>query len=447
MSLMLTESITKSGLTSKNTHWQSWLDVEAALARAQARIGMIPQWAADTITQNATLDIIGEEALRLSIKETMAPIMSLTRLLTERSGKAGDFVHWGATTQNVMQTGRLLVLKRVNSTVYLHLATILDHLSDMAEWHAETPMVGRTNRRHALPISFGFKVAGWIEEINRAIERLQEIRARVFRLPFGGAVGAMHAYGDQGQALCHALAEELDLGQLVVPSRTVNDLFVEYIVGHSLLAMTIERIMQELYLLMEEEIGEVSERLNDQVIGSSTMPHKVNPKLVVKIISLCARMRSLSAPAMEAGIPSHEGDSAANGLLSAVLDDACNLSCEILQLSADLLLLIEIHPDRMLENLSITGTALASENLMMNLATKIGRLNAHDLIHGVILKNPKKDISLALNSAPEISEHFSKEQIEKMLDFQDYRGESANIARQASALAKKTSFNLKCQIR
>lgn len=435
-------SLNPESLSAQATHWQSWLDVEAALARAQASIGMIPEWAAETITENATLERVGEEALRASIKQTMAPVMSLTRLLAERSGKAGDYVHWGATTQNVMQTGRLLVLRRVHNHLLTDLARTLTRLSEMAEEHAETPMAGRTNRRHALPITFGFKVAGWIEELTRAIERLNEIRDRVFRLPFGGAVGAMHAYGNQGKEVCSALASELELDELLVPGRAVNDLFIEYIVGISLLAMSIERVAQELYLLMEEEISEVSETLNDQVIGSSTMPHKVNPKCVVKVIATCARLRALAAPAMEAGKPSHEGDSASNSLLSSILDDASRLGCELTTRFADLMELIEVNSDRMLENLALTGEALASENLMMGLASKVGRSRAHDIVHEVIINSQGKDIGSALANAPEITGEIDSAAIRKLLDFRQYTGDSAKISRQAAALGRQISGTL-----
>lgn len=431
--------IPPENLSAQSTHWQSWLDVEAALARAQARIGMIPEWAAEAISQNATLDKIGEDKLRASIEETMAPIMSLTRLLAERSGQAGDYVHWGATTQNVMQTGRLLVLRRVHQRIFGDLSRTMDRLSELADTHAETPMVGRTNRRHALPITFGFKVAGWIEELARATERLNEIRERVFRLPFGGAVGAMHAYGTQGKAVCTALAAELELDELLVPGRAVNDLFIEYIMGISLLAMSIERVSQELYLLMEEEISEVSETFSKQVVGSSTMPHKVNPKRVVKVIALCARVRALAAPAMESGRPTHEGDSAANSLLSSILDDTSSLGCELTTRFANLLDLIEVHPDNMQANLALTGEALASENLMMGLAAKIGRSRAHDMVHDVIVACHGQDIGSALANDADIKRQLDPETISELLDFRRYTGDSAHIARQAATMGRQVS--------
>ena len=428
--------LTPETLFSRESLWQSWLDVEAALARAQAEIGMIPEWAAADITANAHIERIGAKALQASIEETMAPILSLTRLLSERSGKGGDYVHWGATTQNVMQTGRLLLMRQAHHEILSQLQRIFTLLGGLAEEHADTPMVARTNRRHALPITFGFKVASWIEELSRTYQRLSETEARVFRLPFGGAVGAMHTFGSQGRALSAILARELDMGEMLVPSRVVNDLFVEYVVGISLLAMTIERVALELYTLMEEEISEVSEVLAKGVVGSSTMPHKVNPKRVVGVIATCARLRALAAPAMEAGRPSHEADAAANGLLAQVTEDSCRMGWELTRNFTNLLEQLVVHPERMLANLEMSGPALASENLMMALAAHTGRNRAHDIIHHVIEQAGGKNIGEALANDPQISGELSAWRIAALLDATAYTGESAPIAREAALLGQ-----------
>lgn len=434
-----TANPTPETLFSQEAVWQSWLDVEAALARAQANIGMIPAWAAEDISANAFLDRIGTDALKASIKETMAPVLSLTRLLVERSGKSGDYVHWGATTQNVMQTGNLLIMRKAHQQILGQLCKVFESLATLADEHADTPMAGRTNRRHALPITFGFKVAGWIEELCRAHERLAQIETRTFCLPFGGAVGAMHSYGKQGRALSSALAKELNLGELLVPSRVVNDLFVDYVLGISMLAMSIERIALELYTLMEEEIGEISEQLAKGVVGSSTMPHKVNPKRVVKVIANCTRLRALAAPAMEAGRPSHEADASANYLLTSVIDDACRLGWELTTSFANLLERITVNKERMAKNLKLSGPAMASENLMMALAPHIGRNRAHDIIHHVIEDTPGDDITTNLANHPEIASHLTTERVTELLNVSNYTGDSEHIARDAARLSRTTA--------
>jgi 3-carboxy-cis,cis-muconate cycloisomerase len=252
----------------------------------------------------------------------------------------------------------------------------------------------------------------------------------------------MHTYGGEGQALSKALARELQLGEMLVPSRVVNDLFVEYIVGISMMAMSIERIAQELYTLMEEEISEVSEVLAKGVVGSSTMPHKVNPKRVVGVIAICTRLRALAAPAMEAGRPSHEGDSASNQILSGVIEDACRLGWELTRNFATLLENLAVHPDRMRKNLAIAGPALASENLMMALAPHTGRSKAHDIIHHVIEDAAGLSIGHALTSDPQIRAHFSSEEIADLLDATAYTGESERMAREAAELSRSLQAGL-----
>ncbi len=434
--------LTPDTLFSDSALWQSWLDVEAALARAQAGIGMIPAWAAKDITRHARIDAIGEDRLRASIAQTMAPILSLTRCLAEDAGEAGRYVHWGATTQNVMQTGRLLLIRRARRAMNEELERIFVRLADLAREYADTPMAGRTNRRHAVPITFGFKIAGWIEELARAVDRLDDAGRRTFCLPFGGAVGAFHGYGEDGPALMAALAEELDLIELAVPGRTVNDVFVEYVLQLGMFGMTVERIAREIYTLMTEEIGELSERLDTGVVGSSTMPHKVNPKHVVRLQAQCARLRAQVAPALESGLSSHEGDAAANHLLSAILDTALPLGWTIAKDLDRLLNRLEANPARMRENLMRSGGLVATERLMMELASVTGRSRAHDLVHQAVedVAAAGTDLETKLLDVPEVRA-LGESAVRALLDPASYTGQSAAIAhRLADSAAQRANI-------
>ena len=444
-----TPGLTPATLFARETLWQSWLDVEAALAEVQAEMGMIPQEAADGIRAAARLDLIGIEALEADIKVTHAPILSLTRLLGRAAGEAGAWVHWGATTQNVMQTGRILLIREADSAIRKALAASLAQLAEMADTHATTIMAGRTNRQHALPITFGFKVAGWIEELSRALDRLDGGGTRLFVLPFGGAVGAMHAFGGEGRELNRRLAARFGLGDLLVPGRVNNDLFADYIAQLSLLAMTVERIASELYLLMTEEIGEISETLDPGTVGSSTMPHKVNPKYVVRVLADAAELRNLAGPAMETGRSSHEGDSATNQLLGSLTDRAIPLAWEMADRFAALLDRIAVNPARMERNAGLTGGAIATERLMMLLAPRTGRAQAHDLIHHAFEARSEATPTLAdaLLADPVLRDHFTAEEITEALDPAGYCGDSIRIARDAAAMARGLSDKLKGQIR
>ncbi|AUC56672.1 fumarate lyase (plasmid) [Sagittula sp. P11] len=437
-------ALTPQTLFSRESLWQSWLDVEAALAEIQAEMGMIPDWAATQIRRAATVDQIGADVLERHIRRTMAPVMSLTRLLAEAAGEAGSYVHWGATTQNVMQTGRILLIREADAAIRTNLATALRLLAGLADEHATTLMAGRTNRQHALPITFGFKVAGWIEELGRAVQRLDGGADRLFSLPFGGAVGAFHAYGPEGQELHRRLAERLGLRDLLVPGRAVNDLFADYVIQLCLLAMTIERIAGEIYLLMTQEVGELAERLEEGTVGSSTMPHKINPKFVVRVLSEAAELRNMSAMALETGRTSHEGDAAANQLLGSMLDRAVPLAWQLTEGFHVLLSRTSVDVARMERNTRLTQGGIATENLMMKLAPRTGRAKAHDMVHHALGK-PRADgesVVEILQSDAAIADHLTRDEIRLALDPAEYCGDSERIAKEAADMARAIADRL-----
>jgi len=422
---------TPDSIFARSSQWQAWLDVEAALARAQADIGMIPDWAAAKISAAAQLDVIGHDALVADIGRTMAPVLSLTRLLAKAAGDAGDYVHWGATTQNVMQTGRILLLRTADQAIRHHLSAAATRLAQLAEDEAETMMIGRTNRQYALPITFGFKVAGWITELDRAEARLTDAAKRLFVLPFGGAIGAMHAYGPQGREVNRRLAAALGLSEMLVPGRTVNDVFAEYLLQLSLLAMFVERVMTEAYTLIGQDYAELGERLEAGAIGSSTMPQKVNPKYVVPVAAHAAQLRGMAALALESGRTSHEGDPLSNQVLAATLDQAVPLAWRMCAGFAEALDRLTVRRDVMADNLARVGSAVCAENLMMTLAPLVGRGRAHDIVHHAL----EAGGPAALYSDHEISQHLSAADITAALDPANYLGDSASIAREAAQLA------------
>jgi 3-carboxy-cis,cis-muconate cycloisomerase len=437
--------LTPENLFGRDNLWQSWLDVEAAMALAQGEIGMIPQWAADEIAAKARLELLDRTELERSVTETMAPIVSLVRSLTDVCGEAGAFVHWGGTTQNIMSTGRLLLIRRAHGAMLGHVAGAVERLGEWASEHAHTITAGRTNNRHALPITFGFKAAGWIEELSRQNQRFREVEARVFALYFGGAIGAMHSFDGRGRELNAALSARLRLAPVMAPSRAALDTLSEYVACLALFAMAVERIGAELYRLMSQEIDEVSETLGDGVIGSSTMPHKVNPKHVVSMIAAAARLRSCAAPALEAGLPAHEGDAASNQLMSGVLEDACPRAWTLARQLERTLKLIRIHPERMRHNLELSAEVIASERLMMLLASRLGRTRAHDLVHHAVVLASQQGIgaAAAFAAVPEIVGVMTREEIVEALRPENYLGESTSIAAEAGDLAGNVAADLR----
>jgi 3-carboxy-cis,cis-muconate cycloisomerase len=431
-------------LFSKKNRWQHWLDIEAALAQVQAELGIIPEDAAKEIAAKANLDHIDADALAKDIKRTKAPIVSLTRLLAQAcDSDNGGYVHWGATTQNVIQTGRILQVRKAHNLTRKQFGLVLASLADLAEQGSEMIMAGRTQRRQALPITFGFKAAGWIDELLRHLNRFDEFEPRFFCLQFGGAVGAMQSFGDHGPEINQRLAQRLALYPLKVPVRSSNDYLAEYVSTMTLYATTCSKIAQEIYTLMSDEIGEVAEEQGADVVGSSTMPQKVNSKIASSIISLAARVRSQLWLALEGMQPSHEGDAASNKMMGEAVDKVC---VAVYELTVGLKMVfsrLRLFPERMMENLQRSRGLIVAENVMMTLAPLIGRQKAHDLIHEAahkaVLEN--QNIFDVLMAEAIVRENVSQEALRYSLDPINYIGHCTKITKdcilKARAVAKK----------
>lgn len=433
-------------LFARRSIWQSWLDVEGALALSQAELGMIPDAAAVEIAAKANFGVLDEAELAADIAKTRAPIVSLVRILAAAcTGDAGGYVHWGATTQNVVQTGRAMVMRRAHQAFMLRFTDILVKLADIAEESAQMPVAGRTNGRHALPITFGFKIAGWIEEWLRHLDRFTEAEPRVFSSLWGGAVGAMHAFGEAGPELNRRLSHRLGLHPLMIPSRAGMDYFAEYFLLLGLFSASCSKMARDLYMLMTDETSEVYEALGDDVIGSSTMPHKVNSKIAVHVISLAAQLRAQVPLALEAMQPSYEGDGAHNQMISALIDQTCPLAYELIDTFHELLDCLRLDAVRMRQNLDISGEFIASERAMMVLAPLIGRNRAHDLVHEAVAHAVQTGARLSdvLMQAPEIQSAVSPEVIIEALDPATYTGLSVAMTFEMVAVARQraAAFN------
>ncbi|MHA1165859.1 MAG: lyase family protein, partial [Alphaproteobacteria bacterium] len=231
--------------------WQSWLEVEAALATAQAELGMIPAEAGTEINRKAHLEHIDIEAMTAEMSRSKAPVLAMVHALANAcDGDAGNYVHWGGTTQNIILTGRVLQIRKVHHAILASMANCFDAMTRLAEDGAEMTMAGRTNGQHALPITFGFKIAAWIEEFTRFETRFREIEPRIFSLVFGGAVGAMQAFGDKCPLLVRHMGRDLDLQPVTVPTRAMVDHFFEYISLLVLFGTSCSKIAREIFSLM-----------------------------------------------------------------------------------------------------------------------------------------------------------------------------------------------------
>ncbi len=258
-------------LFSEESRLKSWLDVEVALAQAQAELGVIPKDAAAEITRKADLSNIDLDAVRAGQARTEHQLVPLIWELDRVcDGDAGGYIHWGATTQNITQTGQLLVLKRAHNIFLGQLATLLRALADLADRTGDALLPGRTHGQHAVPATFGFKVAVWIDELCRHVERLRGCEERVFVAMLGGAAGTLASLGELGLATQEKMGERLGMGAMAVPARTIGDHQAEYVTILGLLAATCSKMGREVYTLMKQEFGEVEEPVPKGTVGSAT---------------------------------------------------------------------------------------------------------------------------------------------------------------------------------
>lgn len=362
--------------------YQAFLDVEKAVALAQGELGIIPVASAEIIADNCRYERLDLKRLDADYRTTRHPLMPLINELVRLCGPThGGYVHWGITTQNVIQTGLLLLSKRAQGTLDGLLRDILSHLGRHARTHAATTMAGRTHYRHAVPITFGFKAAVWIEEFFEAGERLAEAQKRSFAVMAGGAVGCFSALGAIGPEFQSRVATRLGMSQMPVPSRAIRTHICEYVNALALLASVCHRIAEEVYQTSSEEFGELNEKRLDGSIGSSTMPQKINPVHCYGIIANSNKLYSLAGMLMANAHRPFESDGSTNQLFEDGLVEVVSAISDVLVRTEALLRDLDLNALRMRENLELSHGAILGEYAMMRLGETMGKHKAHELVH------------------------------------------------------------------
>ena len=292
-------------------------------------------------------------------------------------------MHWGATTQNITQTGDLLVLRRAHRIFLRLMGGWLAAMADLAERCAEMPIAGRTHGQHAVPATFGYKPAVWIDEMIRHVERFRQLAPRLFVAMLGGGAGTFASLGAQGPAVQEGIAKQLGMLPMTVPARTIGDHLAENICVLGLLAATCSKIAREIYTLMKTEYGEVEEPVPPGTVGSSTMPQKRNPKLCQDIIAAGAEVRSCVPVALEAMQTEHEADRTTSVMMDAAEARACIATGDMLSRLVEVLRGLRLVPERMRQNLDLGGGLIMAEAVMLNLGQTVGRQHAHDVVYDV----------------------------------------------------------------
>jgi 3-carboxy-cis,cis-muconate cycloisomerase len=432
-------------LFTEAARFQSWLDVEAALAQAQAELGIIPENAAREIVSKAHLKYLDLAAVRAGLEKTGHPLVPLVWELDRVcEGDAGGYVHWGATTQNVTQTGLLLQVRRAHDIFLRQLAVILTTLADLAERTKDDLLPGRTHGQHAVPATFGFKVAVWIDELCRHVERLRGCEGRVFVAMLGGGAGTLASLGEPGLATQEKMATHLGMRAMSMPARTIGDHQAEYVVLLGMLAATCGKIGREIYTLMKQEFGEVEEPVPPGTVGSSTMPQKRNPKLSQDIIAAAAQIRALVPLALDAMHTEHEADRTTSIMMSRALTQSCELTGDMLQRLVVLFGGLQVFPARMRENLDLSGGLIMAEALMLELGKQIGRQRAHDAVYDAAQASVTQSRSFRemLAADPHVSARLTTPQVDALLDPARYTGLCRQFAERGAAMARKVAATI-----
>lgn len=432
----MTDRSSVAELFSPRAKRQRWLDVEAALAQAEADAGIVPRRAADAIATHAHLDLFDEDALHAAEVAAGHVMVPLVAALSDAAGpEDGGWVHWGVTTQNIQQSGDTVGVAQAHRILTGHLDRVLAILADLADAHAETRMAGRTHHQHAVPVTFGYKAAVWADVMLRHRDRLRECEPRLLVTPFGGAAGTYATLGRVGLEVQEGVATRLGLTAMAVPSRTNVDHLAEWVGVLALVAATAQTIAEEVIRLMSTEFGEVSEALSATDIGSSTMPQKRNAKSSMAIVTAAAQVRALVPLALEATIQSHEVDGTRSAMMDRAVEQSAVLLDEILDRLEGVLENLEVHPGRMRENLDMTHGLITAEAVMMRLADTLGRQRAHHVVHeaATLAATTGEDFGAVLARDPAVAGGLDAREIDELLDPAHHLGLSAEIARTTAA--------------
>lgn len=413
---------------------QKYLDMEAALARAEASLGIIPEDAAAEISKAADMALYDMDALRDEMARTSHPIVPLVRAMAaqcEKQGakRAGEYVHWGATTQDVMDTGLVLQMKDAVDLVRGGLAELEVNCANLARLHRDTPMAGRTHGQQALPITFGYKVAVWIDEIRRQKERLEQMAARVLTGQFSGAVGNYAAIGAHGPEVTKRMMLDLGLGVPVISWHVAKDRFAEYAAVLAGIAGTMGRIVREVATLQRTEVAELEEPHQHGKVGSSTMPQKRNPAICEVTQGAVRLAWACVPPAFEGMIADHERDKVANQAERDFIPRVSCLTEVAIRKTAFVTAGLKVNPHTMRKNLDISGGLLLSEAVMMRLGDSIGRNTAHDIVYEAAMASFEDGDAFRdkLLADPRVAAALSPDDLDALLDPAAYTGLSAAL--------------------
>ena len=433
---------TMRGIFSDYGRVQAMLDFEAALARAEARAGVVPAAAAAAIGAQCRTELFDVDALAAAAAQAgnsaIPLVRQLTRLVAARDAEAARYVHWGATSQDVMDTGLVLQLCSALTAIDADLARLSSALATLAKVHAQTPLAGRTWLQQGPPVTLGLKAAGFLSAVERHRVRLAEVRGRIATLQFGGAVGTLAALGERGMDVASALAEELQLALPDLPWHAQRDRVAEVATMLGLLVGTLGKLARDVSLLMQTEVAEAFEPSAPGRGGSSTMPHKRNPVGSAIILAAAVRVPPLVATMLAAMVQEHERALGGWHAEWDTLPEICALAGGALAHAIAVVEGLQTDPAQMAANLEITHGLILAEAVAMALGEKIGKMKAHELVEEASARavRERRHLRDVLLADGRVGAHLTPADLERLLDPRSYLGQAERLVTRALAARK-----------
>jgi len=411
---------------SEENRLQTMLDVEAALARAHAKVGNIPKKDAEAISRKASTSHVKISRVNEIEATTNHDVMAVVKALAEQCGASGGYVHLGATSNDITDTATALQLRDYISVLSKDLRRLKASIISQAKKHRKTVCIGRTHGQHAVPTTYGLKFAIWAAEVQRHLERLEECRKRILVGKMSGAVGTQAALGKHAIRIQELVMRDLRLNAPLASNQVLQrDRLGEFMLLMALIAESLNKFATEIRNLQRTEIGEVSEGFGRKQVGSSTMPHKRNPIYAERVCGISRVIKADAIAALE-NIPLwHERDLTNSSCERIIVPEACILLDYILDVSANLVSNLVFNKANIKRNLEMTQGRMMAESMMVRLVEKgMGRQQAHELVRECAMEsnNKNKPFMAVLEKNRKIGRLLSAQEIEDALKPEKYVG-------------------------
>ncbi|RIO17948.1 MULTISPECIES: adenylosuccinate lyase [Mammaliicoccus] len=404
---------------------QKWLDSWVSLAEAEESLKVIPEGISKQIKEKADYSLFDMDVISNGIIDTTHPLIVQIREFEKLlSPEAGGYIHWGATTQDIMDTAVVLQIKSAQDILEKQIHDFLRLLLNLAEKYKDVVMPGRTHGQHALPVTLGYKIAIWADEIGEHLTRLNEGKKRYLLGSFGGAAGTLASLGEIGFDVRRKYCENLGLYEPLITWHVQRSGFAEFSNIVAMISSTLGKIANEIINLQRSEIGEIEEGHVDGQIGSSTMPHKRNPMICEYVVGLTRLVQRNATLGLDAMVQEHERDMTFWTTEWSYIPQICIYTSSQVDKMHKILSNMIVHEDKMERNLYLLKGLIVSENLMLELGKYIGRQKAHDVIYDISMEAFEKDeklLNIALKNNT-ITQHMSEEEVTKHLEPYSYIG-------------------------